>query len=80
MKYYLYRQESNPNLRYPYYVMVTKEPLIKLGIWSRQKSFNCNLYTEIQVLEIIQKAYPEAIRIPRPLSRKGGNGALKPPF
>ena len=76
MKYYLYRQESNPHLRYPYYVMVTKEPLTKFGIWSRQKSFNCNLYTELQAVEIIQTAYPEAIRIPRPKSKRWRNKSL----
>jgi len=69
MKYYLYLQESNPRLRYAYWVMVANEPLIKFHIWSLRKSFNFNLYTEIQVLEMIQECYPEAIRIPRPKSR-----------
>jgi hypothetical protein len=69
MKYYLYLQKPNPHLRYDYWVMVADESLTKFQIWSRRKSFNCNLYTEIQVLEIIRECYPEAIRIPKPLSR-----------
>jgi len=76
MEYYLYLQEPNPNLRYPYWVMVAKEPLIKFHIWSLRKSFNCTLYTEIQVLEMIQEFYPEAIRIPRPKGKRWRKGDL----
>jgi len=73
MEYYLYLQEPNPNLRYPYWVMVAKEPLIKFQIWSCRKSFNCILYTEEQALEIIQKTYPESIQIPKPKSNRWKN-------
>jgi len=73
MEYYMYKQESNKNLRYPYYVMVAREPLIKFNIWSCRKSFNCTLYTEKQVLELIQKIYPESIQIPKPKSNRWKN-------
>ena len=73
MDYYMYRQESYKNLRYPYYVMVAREPLIKFNIWSCRKSFNCTLYTEEQALEIIQKTYPESIQIPKPKSNRWKN-------
>ncbi len=69
MKYYLYHQESNINLRYPYWVLVANEPLIKFDIWSVRKSFNCTLYNELQVLEMIDQLYPNSIRIPRPKLR-----------
>jgi hypothetical protein len=47
-------------------MIVADEPLIKLDIWGIRKSFNCTIYNEIQVLEILQTIYPDAIRIPQP--------------
>jgi len=70
MKFYFYKQASNPKLRFDYWVMRADEPLIKLNIWGQRKQFNCDFYTEIQALELIQKTYPEAIRIPQPLNRR----------
>jgi hypothetical protein len=70
MKYYLYRQQKKKNLEYIYWAMESDEPIEKLGCWGTKKSFNCNLYTELQAVEIIQTAYPEAIRIPRPKSKR----------
>ena len=69
MKYYLYRQETSGKLRYPYIIVVADEPLIELQCEHR-KSFNCNLYTELQVIEMIQKAYPEAVQISKPKSKR----------
>jgi hypothetical protein len=67
MKYYLYLQKSHGRTsNYFYWIIVSDEPLIKLDIWCNRKSFNCTIYNEIQVLEIIQHMYPEAIRIPQP--------------
>jgi len=70
MKYYMFLQDTRGQLKYKYWVMVAKEPLIKFGIWSVRKSFNCTLYTENQVLELVQKTYPEAIRIEKPKSNR----------
>ena len=67
MKYYLYLQKSHGRTsNYFYWIIVSDEPLIKLNIWGNRKSFNNTIYNEIQVLEIIQKIYPNAIRIPQP--------------
>ena len=73
MKYYLFLQDTRGKLKYHYWVMVAKVPLIKFGIWSVRKSFNCTLYTEEQVLELIQKTYPESIQIPKPISNRWKN-------
>ena len=70
MQYYMFLQDTRGQLKYDYWVMVAREPLIKFGIWSCRKSFNCTLYTEEQVLELIKKTYPEAIRIPKPKSNR----------
>ncbi len=70
MKYYLYHQETSGKLRYPYTIMVADEPLIELQCWGHRKSFNCNIYTDLQVSEMIQKAYPEAIQISKPKSKR----------
>ena len=70
MQYYMFLQDTRGQLKYDYWVMVAKEPLIKFNIWSVRKSFNCTLYTEEQVLELIKKTYPEAIRIPKPKSNR----------
>ena len=77
MEYYMYRQDSRGQLKYKYFVMVAKEPLTKFQIWSCRKSFNCTLYTEEQALELIQKTYPEAIRIEKPKSKRWKRG-IKP--
>jgi hypothetical protein len=70
MKYYLYRQQKKKNLEYPYWAMIADEPIEKFGCGGPKKSFNCNLYTELQVLDIIRAAYPDAIRIPMPTSKR----------
>jgi hypothetical protein len=70
MEYYMFLQDSRGKLKYKYWVMVAREPLIKFGIWSSRKSFNCTLYTEEQVLELIKKTYPEAIRILQPKNNR----------
>jgi hypothetical protein len=70
MKYYMFLQDTRGKLKYKYWVIVAKIPLIKFQIWSCRKSFNCTLYTEEQTLELIQKTYPEAIRIPKPKSNR----------
>jgi hypothetical protein len=73
MEYYLFLQDTRGQLKYDYWVMVAKEPLIKFQIWSCRKSFNSTLYTEEQVLELIQKTYPESIQIPKPISNRWKN-------
>jgi len=70
MEYYMFLQDSRGQLKYKYWVMVAKIPLIKFQIWSCRKSFNCTLYTEKQVLELIQKTYPESIKIDKPKSNR----------
>ena len=70
MKYYMFLQDTRGQLKYDYWVIVAKIPLIKFDIWSVRKSFNCTLYTEKQVLELVQKTYPDAIRIPKPKSNR----------
>ena len=68
MKYYLYLQKSHGRTsNYFYWMIVADVPLIKLDIWGNRKAFNCTIYNEIQVLELIQHIYPEAIRIPQPI-------------
>ena len=66
----MFLQDSRGQLKYKYWVMVAKIPLIKFQIWSCRKSFNNTLYTEEQALELIQKTYPEAIRIEKPISNR----------
>ena len=70
MKYYLYREQKKKNLQYVYWAMVSDVPIDKLGVWGTKKSFNCNLYTEMQAVEIIQNAYPDAVRIRMPTSKR----------
>ena len=66
MMFYLYRQEPNRNFKYAYWMVIADEPLTKLDVWSYKKTFNCNLYTEEFVLELVKKAYPEGVQHPRP--------------
>jgi hypothetical protein len=70
MEYYMFLQDSRGQLKYKYWVMVAKIPLIKFNIWSSRKSFNSTLYTEEQALELIQKTYPAAIQIEKPKSKR----------
>jgi hypothetical protein len=74
MKYYFYKQESHGRFSvYQYFVIVADEPLLKFDVFSPRKSFNCALYTEDQVLDLIQKNYPDAIQYPQPLNNRWKN-------
>ena len=66
MFYAEYVSKSN----YPYWVLIANEPIIKLGVWSCRKLFNATLFTEAQVLELINTHYPDSIRIDRPLLKQ----------
>ena len=74
MKFYLYKQGSHGRLSvYQYWIIVADEPLTKFDVFSPRKSFNCALYTEEQVLELIKKNYPDAIQYAQPLNNRWKN-------
>lgn len=70
MQYYLYYAEYVSKANYPYWILVSDEPLTKFNIWSKRKSFNATLFTEAQVLDQINEKYPDSTRNVRPPLRK----------
>ena len=50
---------------YPYYIIHADEWLTKFEVWSNIKLFNAWLYTEEEVIAMIESKYPGAERIPR---------------
>ena len=70
MMYYLYYAEYVSKANYPYWILVSNEPLTKFNIWSKRKSFNATLFTEAQVLDLIHEKYPDSTRNVRPPLRK----------
>ena len=48
---------------YPYYIVQADEWLTKFHVWSKNKCFNAWLYTEQEVITMIEEKYPGAERI-----------------
>jgi hypothetical protein len=70
MQYYLFFAEYISKSPYSYFILVADESLIQFGVWSKRKSFNSTLYTEAQILDLIDEKYPNSIRVERPPQRK----------
>lgn len=73
MNYYLYYAEYVTKSPYPYWVLVADTELTKFEVWSKRKTWNATLYTEKQVLGLIDEKYPNSIRKVRPPLRKKWN-------
>ena len=65
MKYSICLKQYMCKSPYPYYVVKSDIELTKFEVWGFQKLFNATLYTEQQVLDLIQLKYPDAERIKR---------------
>jgi hypothetical protein len=50
---------------YPYYIIHADEWLTKFEVWSNRKTINAWLYTEEEVIAMIEAKYPGAQRIER---------------
>jgi hypothetical protein len=48
---------------YPYYIVQADEWLTKFEVWSNRKTFNAWLYSEQEVIAMIEAKYPGAERI-----------------
>ena len=59
MHYKHYTSKSH----YPYWVVKASEDLTKFHVWSKIKTFNCTLYSEERVLNLIEEKYPGAVRV-----------------
>ena len=70
MQYYMFFAQYVSKSNYPYWILVANESLIQFGVWSNRKSFNATLYTEAQILDLIDEKYPNSIRVERPPQRK----------
>jgi hypothetical protein len=63
MKYSMYLDAYVYKSPYPYYIVQADEWLTKFEVWSNRKSFNAWLYTEQEVIDMIEEKYPGAERI-----------------
>jgi len=63
MKYSMYLKHYVSKSPYPYYIIQADEELTKFEVWSRKKTINAWLYTEQEVIAMIEKKYPNAERI-----------------
>ncbi len=63
MKYSMYLNAYVYKSPYPYYIVQADEWLTKFEVWSNRKSFNGWLYTEREVIAMIEAKYPGAERI-----------------
>ena len=67
MKYSMHLRQYLCKLPYPYYVIQADEDLTKFHVWSKMKTMNAWLYSEQEVLDMIEEKYPGAERIERPV-------------
>jgi hypothetical protein len=65
MKYSMYLKQYVCKSPYPYYIIHADEWLTKFEVWSNRKTINAWLYTEEEVIAMIEAKYPGAQRIPR---------------
>ncbi len=63
MKYSMYLKAYVCKSPYPYYIVRADEDLTKFHVWSKNKTFNAWLYTEQEVINMIEEKYPGAERI-----------------
>ena len=63
MKYSMYLKTYVCKSPYPYYIVRADEDLTKFHVWSKNKNFNGWLYTEQEVIDMIEEKYPGAERI-----------------
>ena len=79
MQYSMHYKHYTSKSKYPYWVVKANEDLTKFHVWSKIKTFNCTLYTEERVLQLIEEKYPGAVRIDwvnrsrRPTSQPSAN-------
>ena len=64
MKYSMYLKHYVCKSPYPYYIVRADEELTKFYVWSKTKMFNGWLYSEQEVMAMIEAKYPGAERIP----------------
>ena len=67
MKYSMHLRQYLCKSPYPYYVIQADEDLTKFHVWSKMKTMNAWLYSEQEVLDMIEEKYPGAERIERPV-------------
>ena len=65
MKYSMYLDAYVYKSPYPYYIVQADEWLTKFEVWSNRKTFNAWLYSEREVIAMIEAKYPGAERIGR---------------
>ena len=63
MKYSMYLERYVYKSPYPYYIVQADEWLTKFEVWSNRKTFNAWLYSEQEVIAMIEAKYPGAERI-----------------
>jgi hypothetical protein len=64
MKYSMYLKHYVCKSPYPYYIVRADEELTKFYVWSKTKMFNGWLYSEQEVMAMIEAKYPGSERIP----------------
>ena len=62
MKYSMHLRQYMCKSPYPYYVIQADEDLTKFHVWSKRKTINAWLYSEQEVLDMIEQSYPGAER------------------
>ena len=65
MKYSMRLKQYVCKSPYPYYIIHADEWLTKFEVWSNIKLFNAWLYTEEEVIAMIESKYPGAEKIER---------------
>jgi hypothetical protein len=65
---------------YPYYIIHADEWLTKFEVWSNIKLFNAWLYTEEEVIAMIEAKYPGAERIERAHRSRPTQAARRNPY
>ena len=65
MKYSMHLKQYVCKSPYPYYIVRADEDLTKFHVWSKNKTFNAWLYSEQEVIDMIEEKYPGAERIAR---------------
>jgi len=79
MKYTMYLKQYVCKSPYKYWIVEADEDLTHFHVWSRRKSFNSTLYTEEQVLTLIEEKYPDSVRIEKVFKKsRGGTGGWPP--
>lgn len=64
MKYSMHLKQYVCKSPYPYYIVRADEELTKFHVWSKTKTFNGWLHSELEVIAMIEQKYPGAERIP----------------